>query len=105
MKARDMHNDAGIRTGFRISSARIGRHGVAKVAESIPGVQIVRKQARFAIQGRDDFCEFILDGQTFLAIEPFGDNTEFWIVAEPPAAECEQLDQVQAAFRAHRPLF
>lgn len=71
---------------------------------SISGAQILRKQRRFRLSGPDDFCEFVVDGKTFLAIEPFGDNTEFWIVAEPPE-ECPQIEKVREAFAKHRVLF
>ncbi len=105
MKTKDMHNDDGVLTGFSVSNTFLGRHGVPKVVASIPGAQIVRKQRRFAVRAREDFCEFVVDGKTFLAIEPFGDNTEFWIVAEPPEEGCAPLDRVRTAFAEHRVLF
>ena len=35
----------------------------------------------------DEFCEFELDGERFLMIEPFGDSGRFRIVSDPPAPE------------------
>jgi hypothetical protein len=46
----------------------------------------------------------VVDGKRFLAIEPFGDNTEFRIVAEPPE-ECPQIEKVREAFAKYRVLF
>ena len=79
----------------------MSRHGVPRIVADIPGAQLVRKQKRFALSAPDDFCEFVVDGKTFLAIEPFGDNSEFWVVTEPPE-ECPQIEAVRRAFEAHR---
>ena len=78
----------------------LSRHGVPRIVSDIPGAQVVRKQEHFALSASDDFCEFIVDGKTFLAIEPFGDNSEFWVVTEPPE-ECPQIQVVRRAFEDH----
>lgn len=105
MKTEDMYNDDGILTGFSISNFFLSRHTVPTIVGSIPGAQIVRKQRRFAVRAPDDFCEFVVDGKTFLAIEPFGDNTQFWVVADPPEKDCPQIEKVRAVFAEHRVLF
>jgi hypothetical protein len=101
MKTKELRNKDGQLTGFSVANSFLSRHAVPRVVASIPGAQIVRKQRRFALAGRDDFWEFIVDGKTFLAIEPFGENAEFWVVAEPPE-ECPQIAKVRAAFTKHR---
>lgn len=104
MKTKELRNDEGRLTGFRVSKLFLSRHGVPKVVATIPGAQVVRKQKPFAFSSPDDFCEFVLEGKTFLAIEPFGDNSEFWVIAEPPK-ECPQMHKVREAFARHRVLF
>jgi len=104
MKTRDLREKDGRLTGFIVSNLLLSRHGVPKVVEAIPGVEIRSKQPRFAFSGPDAFCEFALEGKTFLAIEPFGDNSEFWVVSEPPE-ECPQLAKIREAFARHRVLF
>ena len=104
VKTKELRNDEGVVTGFSVSNLFLSRHGVPRIVASLPGVSIVRKQRRFRFSGPDDFCEFVVDGQTFLAIEPFGDNNEFWVVSEPPV-ECSQTGKVRDAFRKHRVLF
>jgi hypothetical protein len=101
MKTRDLRNDQGQLTGFSVSNLLLSRHGVPRIVADIPGAQLVRKQKRFALFAPDDFCEFTVEGKTFLAIEPFGDNSEFWVVTEPPE-ECPQIEVVRRAFEAHR---
>jgi hypothetical protein len=101
MKTREIRNDKGQLTGFSVSNLLLSRHGVPSVVADIPGAQLVRKQKRFVLSAPDDFCEFTVDGRTFLAIEPFGENSEFWIVTEPPEA-CPQIEAVRRAFEQHR---
>lgn len=101
MKTRDLRSDQGHLTGFRVSSLLLSRHGFPRVVADIPGVEIVRRQRRFAPSAPEDFCEFIVDGKTFLAIEPFGDSSEFWVVTDPPE-ECAQIEAVRRAFEEHQ---
>jgi hypothetical protein len=100
MKTRDIRNDAGQLTGFSVSNLLLSRHGVPKIVETIDSAKVFRKQRRFAPSAPDDFCAFEFDGKTFLAIEPFGDNSEFWIVTES-AEECSQIDVVRHAFESY----
>jgi hypothetical protein len=60
-----------------------GRHGACRIARRIPGARVVRSQRRFASSNRDGFCEFELDGVTFIIEEPFGDNSRYWIGPNP----------------------
>ena len=101
MKTRDLRNEQGQLTGFSVSNLLLSRHGVPRIVAAIPGAELVRKQKRFALSAPDDFCEFLVDGKTFLAIEPFGDNQEFWVITEPPE-DCPQIEAVRSAFEAHR---
>jgi hypothetical protein len=101
MKTRDLRNDQGQLIGFSVSNLLLSRHGIPRIVASIDGAEVVRKQKRFALSDPDDFCKFVLDGKTFLAVEPFGDNSEFWLVTEPPE-DCPQIETVRRAFERHR---
>lgn len=100
MRTHDLRDQDGRLTGFSVSNLLLDRHTVPRIVASIRGAQIVRKQRRFALSAPDDFCEFVVDGKTFLALEPFGDNSEFWVVTEP-AQECPQVGIVRRAFEEH----
>jgi len=104
VKTKDLKNGDGILIGFTVSNLLLRRRGVGRIVRSISGARIIREQPRFRLGGRDDFLEFKVDGRTFLAIEPFGDNSEFWIVSQPPGEMLEQLRQVREAFGKHRPM-
>lgn len=100
MKTHDLHNEHGQLIGFRVGDLLLGQVGNAQIVRSLRGSNIVRKQKRFALSAPDDFCEFVVDGKTFLAVEPFGDNPEFWLLTEPPE-ECPQIEIVRQAFEKH----
>lgn len=104
MKIIEMRNDAGTHTGFRVSNCFLSRRAIPKIVATISGAEILRRQKPFRCSGPDNFCEFTVDGKTFLVIEPFGDNSEFWVVCEPPE-ECPELKKVKDAFVKHRVLF
>ena len=97
MKTDNLRNDDGTINGFIVSNLLLGRHDVPRIVATIPGATIIRKQKRFMLSAPDDFCEFVVEGKTFVAIEPFGDNSEYWIVTEPPE-ECPQIETVRRAF-------
>jgi hypothetical protein len=104
MRTRDLREKDGRLTGFIVSNLFLSRRGLPRVVATIPGAEVRRKQQRFAFSAPDDFCEFVVEGKNFLAIEPFGDNSEYWVVAEPPE-ESPQLAKVREAFARHRVLF
>ena len=70
VKIKDMHNDAGMLTGFAVSNLFLRRRGVGRIIRSIAGTRIIPEQPRFRFGGRDDFFEFVIDDMTILVIEP-----------------------------------
>jgi hypothetical protein len=104
MKTKDLKTDDGILIGLIVNNFLISRHSIPRILKSVVGASIIRSQKRFAFSGTDDFCEFQVGGTTFLAIEPFGDNSEYWIVTEPPEYS-EQIEVVRQAFSKKRVLF
>ena len=106
MKIKDLRTNDGVVSGFRIGASALSRSGCQKVIRTIPGVRIVRAHKAFRIFGsRDDFCEFVVEGKTFLAIDLYGENMEFWIVQEEPERDCPPLAQVREAFLRGRKFF
>ena len=81
MRAWDTHTDDGAVTGFEINNFLITRGHVARTLKRIPGVTIT-KHPKMWVWSDDDFIHFTLNGHKFLVIEPYGDNSRYWIVAE-----------------------
>jgi hypothetical protein len=84
---------------FEVNNSGLGRRGVCRVVDTIPGAHIVRKPKIFSWFREEYFCEFEVEGKTFVAWEPYGDNSRFWIGPEPPRW-LPQTQAVRDAFEA-----
>ena len=82
---------------FEINNSGIGRHGVCRVIEGIPGTRLTRKPKFLSWFREDSFCDFEVDGETFVVEEPFGDNSRYWIGPQPPRW-LPQTERVRDAF-------
>ena len=86
---------------FEVNNAGLGRKGVCRVVDTIPGAQIIRRPKFLSWFREDVFCEFLVDGRTFVAWEPFGDNSRYWIGPEP-TEWLPQTQSIRDAFEAFR---
>jgi hypothetical protein len=93
----DLQDKEGRVFAFEVKNFFCSRPRVCRIASTIPGARIVR-QPKFLSGFREEvFCEFELDGITFVAWEPFGDNDVYWIGPEP-TRWVPQIDRVREAF-------
>ena len=100
MSVQEMHNDAGVLTGFEVRNAGVSRRRACRVAASVPGARVTRAPRLFR-SWSEDFCAFEVDGVSFLIIEPFGDSSRYWIVAEDPNSTAGPLiERVRSTFAA-----
>ena len=81
MRTWELHTDDGRTFGFEIRNLTITRGGVVRTIRRLPATTIT-KGKRYAERRHDDFCHFTVQGANFIAVEPFGDNSRFWIYAE-----------------------
>ena len=72
MTVYDVRDSGGRLFAFEVSSI-VGRRGVVRVIERIPSVRSVKR-----VRG-EEFCEFEVDGVNYVVLEPFGDNSRYWI--------------------------
>ena len=93
------HDDKGHVTGFEISNLLISRGGVVKLLRTISTVTITKSPKRWTLDD-DAFVHFTMNGHLFKVIEPFGDNSRYWIVAEDEAGQCE-VEAIRNVFDAH----
>ena len=101
MKTVDLLDDSGRVVAFEISVLETDRRGICRVVESIPGAKLIRSPKRFSWSKEDVFCEFEVDGEKFIALEPFGDNSRYWIGPDT-ARHLSQTQRVRDAFDAVR---
>jgi hypothetical protein len=93
----DLRDKDGRVFAFEIDNLLIGRLGVCKVVESIPEARVVERPRLFARSQVCAFCVFEVSGIAFVAEEPFGDDSRYWIGPEPPRWVAE-IEVVRAAF-------
>ena len=98
MKTYSIHDEQHELHAFQINNAFVRRRTVVRIVGSIPNVTILKKP-KFLSWFRDDdiFCVFMLNNKEFTIEEPFGDNSKYLIVSNPPG-HCSELLTVEAAF-------
>jgi hypothetical protein len=102
MKVHDLIDKEGRVFAFEISNTFFGRKRLCRLVRSIPEARIIKAPGlRSFFKGEDEFCEFEIRGQKFVAWEPYGDNSRYWIGSEPPHW-CEQLETVRSVFMHHK---
>jgi len=102
MKVYDLHDTQNRLWAFEISNLGVGRRGVCRVVEAIPGAMLKRKPKFLSWFREDAFCEFLVDGELYVAEEPWGDNSRYWIGPNPPRW-LPQTEKVRAAFSTYKP--
>lgn len=97
MRIRDVTDREGRAFAFEVDNSFCDRSRVCRIAASIPGATIVRRPRFLSSLRVEVFCEFEIEGVRFLAWEPFGDNSRYWIGPEP-ARWVSQIAIVREAF-------
>ena len=72
---------------------------MVKLLRTISTVTITKSPKRWTLDD-DAFVHFTMNGHLFKVIEPFGDNSRYWIVAEDEAGQCE-VEAIRNVFDAH----
>ena len=105
MKTYGLIDQSGRVFAFEVSVLGLGRRGLCRVAATVPGA-LVTKRPRFLSWFRqDEFCRFRVDGDDYAAMEPFGDNSRYWVGPDPPRW-LPQTQRVRDAFeRDKKPWF
>lgn len=100
MKIYDLIDAEGRIFAFEVSNSFLSRSTACRVARDIPGAKLIRAPRIFP--GEDEFCEFELEGITFVLWEPWGDNSRYWI-GPRPERWVPQLAAVRYAFSRWQP--
>jgi hypothetical protein len=104
MKIFDLRDKEGRLHAFEVHNTLLGRRGLLAVVKTIPGATITRKPLHLLSWFREEeFCEFTIGDRLFVAWEPFGDSSRYWIGTKPPGW-CAELLLVRDAFARWRPL-
>ena len=95
----DITNEEGKVVAFQVE--HIGRRALCSLlVKLIPGVRISRFPCFLSWLRELEFCEFELEGVTFVAKERLGLSSWIW-VGTKPECWCPQIDAVRAAFQQY----
>ena len=83
MKTYELLDEDGHLFAFEVNNTGLGRKGVCRVVETITGARITRRPKFLSWFRKETFCEFEIDGEAFVAWEPFRDNSRYWLGPEP----------------------
>jgi hypothetical protein len=98
MKTWLVHSKNGNVAGFEIPNTFISRSGVVRALKRVPGVHITKYPKAWAWVD-DDFVHFTIAGQRFLVVEPFGDNSRYLFITDPPM-QSPAIETVRSVFAA-----
>lgn len=103
MKTYPIKDKTGRLYAFEIENAYIGLRPLVGTISSVPGVSDIRSRA--ADERPDDVrVTFRFAGGAFVIVEPFGDNSRYWIgPVEDQAAPSLDIEPIEASLRSYRP--
>ena len=88
---------------FEMDNLLLGRRGLARVVGSLSGVRIRRRPKFLSWFREEEFCEFEVDGGSFVAWEPYGDSSRYWIGPKDRRPH-PAIERVEEAFARRGPL-
>lgn len=97
----DEHVDHGSVIGFEIDNIYVSLGTVARILKGVNGVTEVKKRKLFS-KWEEVHIEFKYHNNKCVLIEPFGDNSRYWIGPNDPEERFDFSD-VEVAFRRYKP--
>ena len=89
-------------TAFEIENTLISRRRIARLLATVPGVTDVKLGGEFG-SANDIRVSFKYLGDDYEVEEPYGDNARYIVGPKDPVATRHSIEQIEAAFRGHRP--
>jgi len=104
MRTYPIYRDDRILFAFEIENVYISRANTAKLLKSSELVTEVNLQGRFG-SSDDVRIKFNYAGQAFIVLEPYGDNSRYWIGPEDPSDNLIDVADLKNTFDAYQPSF
>ena len=90
---------AGCTAAFEIDNLGVTRAGCARLLRQIPGVTDVQPITLRRLLRTDQRVTFKCLGQDFEVMEPFGDNSRYWIGPVNPSDGQPDITAIEDAFK------
>ena len=87
---------------FEIENAYVSRRAVAHLLGRLDGVTDVGFGGRFG-SSNDVRVEFKYRNRDYIALEPFGDNSRYWIGPKETAESVDDIGELENAFKRYKP--
>jgi hypothetical protein len=90
---------------FEIDHVYLSRKMIARILDKIDGVTEVHLGGRFGSTD-DDRIEFKCQGHDYIVMEPFGDNSRYWVGpkgGKDDVTAAANMGQIKAAFEGYKP--
>lgn len=89
---------------FEIDNVYIGPGTIASLLKAIEGITDVRKEGFGGIP-REIHVRFKYQGYDYVAWEPYGDNSRYWIGPDNPDECKKSIRPIEEVFKRYRPSF
>ncbi|WP_157006583.1 hypothetical protein [Luteibacter yeojuensis] len=87
---------------FKIENVYISRRAIGRIPRTVQGITDVKLRGRFG--STDDVrVEFKYHGRVYIVLEPYGDNSEYWICRENPGEGWHDITELSNAFLHYQP--
>lgn len=96
----DMHDSHPF--AFEIENAYVGPRTIARLLGQINGVSDIRVRRPFS-KWEDVHVWFRYMDREYVVLEPFGDNSRYWIGPNEPAENALDVGDIENAFKGYRP--
>ena len=104
METYKLKTDDGLQFGFAIENFYISSYKIAKVLSEVNGINGVKKRKLFERRPDNEYrLEFEYLGESFLIVEPFGDNSQYWIIPKDRDRLSKKIGDIEEVFRHYRP--
>lgn len=97
-----MDKRGGYPFAFEIENVYVGTRAIGRLLEQLNGVSDVRVRRPFG-KWEDVHVWFKYKDRDYVVLEPYGDNSRYWIGPKEAAENALDVGDIENAFKSYRP--
>lgn len=90
-------NEDGVVVAFAVSNFLLSSRRIAKILRDVPGIDNVERRRFFEFS--DEIVRFRFDGEPYVVVEPFGDNSQYFVARRAEGAKSIDISPIEQAFK------
>ena len=102
MKIYPLEDKNGCKIGFEIESSYISLRKIVEILSTVDKVSKIQTRRLFE-RSNGKHIEFEFEGEWFVVMEPFGDNSRYWIGPKDKPKISINLSDIENAFEEYSP--